>query len=224
MTFVPINECFDDAATIKIMMWNGRNIPIADTIIPKSYKYDSSLIPPENLEERKVLFTDIEVDSKYYDVIYIMHSNFNNIGFFNGYEDGTYKTYNNILKSEFSYTLTKLTGVDLEIIDIDYNFVDVPDSHWCRKEVAYVVSKGYLSEDNGYFYTNKYITLDEVLSAFLKVLGEKGFTSEEVMNLSEKHNLLKNVDIEETEITRGNFTQLAYNYMEEYSILFSEKL
>ena len=74
------------------------------------------------------------------------------------------------------------------------------------------------------FYPNKYITLDEVLSAFLKVLGEKGFTSEEVMNLSEKHNLLKNVDIEETEITRGNFTQLAYNFMEEYSILFSEKL
>ena len=222
-TFVPIQECFDDAGTIKIMMWDGRNIPISDIIIPKSYKYDSSLIPPENFEEREKLFADIEVNNKYYDAIYVMHSNFSDIGMFNGYEDGTYKIHNNILKSEFSHTLTKLIGVDLKNIDIDYNFVDVPNSHWCKNGAAYVVSKGYLSEDNGHFYPNKYITLDEVLSAFLKILGEKDFTSEMIINLSDKYNLLKNIDIEEIEITRGNFAQLSYNFMKEYSILPLEK-
>ena len=71
---------------------------------------------------------------------------------------------------------------------------------------------------NEYFYPNNEITLNEVLAAFLRILGEKNITTDTIIMLANQHNLLINANTEELEITRGNYTQIAYNFMNEYCI------
>ena len=73
-----------------------------------------------------------------------------------------------------------------------------------------------MDTENKYFYPNDDITLNEVLTAFLRILGEKNITTDTIIMLANQHNLLTNVNTEELEITRGNYTQIAYNFMNEY--------
>ena len=101
-------------------------------------------------------------------------------------------------------------------INVDYSLKDVPSSHWCKTAIGFLVSNNIMDAEEGYFYPNDEITLNEVLMAFLRVLGEKNITTDTILMLANQHNLLTNVNTEEIEITRGNYTQIAYNFMNRY--------
>lgn len=220
-TFIPINECFADAATVKIMLWDGANKPLVEAVMPKEFKLQISDLPPENREDRELFFYDVSIDNKYYDAIYMIHKNFESIGFGAGYEDGSFKPELNVLKAEFACVLNKMIGNDFvsnkfRNIDVDCNIVDVEQTHWCRDEIGYLVSENIMSLDKGYFKPNENITLTEVLSSYLKVLGEKEFDESEIMTLSNGYSLLENIEISDEPITREIFAQLITNFVNAY--------
>ena len=213
MTFMPVSDYFNSAVTCKIMLWNDRMQPIGDVITIKDFVYDKNITIPENKE---IIFNDIPVNHKYYEAIYIMHNQNLKAGMFNGYEDGTYRPDDYMLKSTFAYSIIKMIGIQIEKINVDYNLKDVSSSHWCRNAIGFLVSNNIMDIENGYFYPNNEITLNEVLTVLLRILGEKNITTDKITTLANKHNLLTNVNAEDIEVTRGNYTQIAYNFMNEY--------
>lgn len=214
-TFMPISKFFNTAAKCKIMLWNDKMQPIGEVETIKNFVYDKNMVVPENKE---IIFTDIPANHKYYEAIYIMHNQDLNVGMFNGYEDGTYRPDDYVLKSEFAYSISKIIGMQLEKINVDYNLKDVSSSHWCKNAIGFLVSNNIMDTKNEYFYPNNEVTLNEVLTAFLRILGEKNITTDTIIRLANQHNLLINANTEELEITRGNYSQIAYNFMNEYCI------
>ncbi len=212
VTFIPISHFIKTAAKCKIMIWNDEMQSIGKVVSIKNLVYDKTITVPDNKE---IIFADVPTDYKYYDAIYVMSQQFD-IGSFNGYEGGTYRPYAYMLKSEFAYSLTKMLGMQVQGINVDCNLKDVPASHWCKNAIGFLVSNKIMEADNKYFYPNDEITLDEVLTALVKVLGESEVSGDTVMTLADQYNLLTNVATEELKITRGNFTQIAYNFMNEY--------
>ncbi len=213
VTFMPISDFFNSSATCKIMLWNDKMQPIGEGVTIKDFVYDKNITVPENKE---IIFNDIPANHKYYEAIYIMHNQDLKAGMFNGYEDGTYRPDDYMLKSEFAHSIVKMIGIQLEKINVDYTLKDVSSSHWCKTAIGFLVSNNIMDAENEYFYPNNEITLNEVLTAFLRILGEKNITTDKIMMLANQHNLLTNVNTEELEITRGNYTQIAYNFMNEY--------
>lgn len=210
---VDVNDCFDKAKSIKLMLWDGNGRPLIDTISLRTSKKIAYEIPP--LGEREELFTDIKEDSKYFEAVYIMNKNFGDVGIFNGYEDGTYRPEAYVTRAEAAYTLTMLSSTDLKNAEINYSFADMTSSHWCKKYAAYMAAKGFMPDVNGYFYPNENITWEELISAFLKMPGEQDFKNDELEELAKKYNLSDNIE-RKSPITRGDFTNAAYNFIKEY--------
>lgn len=213
ITFMPISDFFNQSAKCKIMLWNEKMQPIGEGVTIKDFVYDKNITVSENKE---IIFTDISANHKYYEAIYIMHNQDLNAGMFNGYEDGTYRPDEYMLKSEFAHSLVAMLGIQVRNINVDCNLKDVQSSHWCKSAIGYLVSNNIMDAKNEYFYPNNEITLNEVLTVFLRILGEKNITTDTIIMLANQHNLLTNVNTEELEITRGNYTQIAYNFMNEY--------
>lgn len=211
-TFMPIGDYFNIAAKCKIMLWDDNLQPIGNITTIKDYSYDKNIAIPDNKE---MVFDDIPTNHKYYDAIYMMNKQ-TGIGLFNGYEDGTYKPDAHMLKSEFAYTLVKMLGVQIENMNVDCNLKDVPSSHWCKNAIGFLVANNIMGIEDKFFYPNSEITLNEVLTAFLKIMNERNIEIDSIMTLANKHKLLTNVDTNEIKITRGNFTQIAYNFINEY--------
>ncbi len=212
-TFMPISKFFNTAAKCKIMLWNDNLQPIGEVVTIKDFVYDKNIAVPENKE---IIFSDVPTNHKYYEAIYIMHNQKLNAGMFNGYEDGTYKPDDYMLKSEFAHSLVTMLGMQVRNMNIDCNLKDVPISHWCKNAIGFLVSNNIMDTENKYFYPNNEITLNEVLTVCLRVLGESEVEIDTIMPLANQHNLLTNVNTDELKITRGNFTQIAYNFMNEY--------
>lgn len=220
-TFVPLNECFSDAGTVKIMLWDGSNKPLAEAIMPKEFKLQISDLPPENIEDREIFFYDVSVDNKYYDAIYTIAHNFDSIGVSFMRDDGTFRRADNVYRNEFAYVLNRIMGNDFytnkfEHIGVDSSIVDVDRTNWCRDEIGYLVSQNIMSLDKGYFYPLEYITLTEALSSYLKVLGEIEFDEDEIITLSNEYSLLENIEISDEPITREIYAQLITNFVKVY--------
>ena len=208
-TFMPIGDYFNTAAKCKIMLWDDNLQPIGDITAIKNFLYDASVTIPDNKE---MIFDDIPTNHKYYDAIYIMNKQMG-MGLFNGYEDGTYKPDAHMLKSEFAYSLVKMLGIQIENMSVDCSLKDVSATHWCKNAIGFLVANDIMEVEDRLFYPNSEITLNEVLTAFLKIMNESEIEVDSIMTLANKHKLLTNVDTDEIEITRGNFTQIAFNFI-----------
>ena len=57
---------------------------------------------------------------------------------------------------------------------------------------------------------------DESYDAYLKVLGESDLKNDQIFELSQKYNLLENINYSRDEITREVYAQLLYNFSKEY--------
>ena len=215
-TFVPLNDCYYSADEIKIMLWDGKNVPLVEMLMPKSFQLQLKDMPPENPEDREQIFPDATVNNKYYDAIYVVHNNFQDIGLPFIYEDGTFKPENNIMRNEFAYKLNKIIGNDFKNVDVDCNIADVMQTDWCNDEIGYLISKEIMMLKDGYFYPLENITLYESLYAFLRVLGEEDFTTSMITELAMKYNLLDNIEVQDSVITKEVYAQLLCNFTKEY--------
>ena len=212
-TLIPVSEYFTVASKCKIMLWDDALQPVGEITVVKNYSYDTNVTIPE---PKEMIFSDIPTNHKYYDAIYVMNKQ-GNIGLFHGYEDGTYRPDASMLKSEFAYSLAKMLGIQVDTVKVDCNLKDLPASHWCKNAIGFLVSNHIMDADNKYFYHNDEITLNEVLLAFLRAFGEEKVEPDTIMTLANQHKLLTNANRNEHIITRGNFAQIAYNFMNEYS-------
>lgn len=220
-TSVPINQYYELASKVKIMIWDGNNLPLLDAIIPKDFKLEITDLPPENIEDREKIFPDVGLDNKYYNAIYVVHKNFDNLGISFMSEDGTFKSNKKVMKNEFAYSLNRIIGNDFlankfKNIDVDCSIADVEQTNWCKDEIGYLVSMNIMSLSNSCFYPYNSITLDEALSAYLKALGENDFRNSQTPELSKNHNLLDNIYYVNDEITKDIYAQLLYNFSKEY--------
>ena len=219
-TFVPINQYYHMASKVKIMIWDG-NLPLLDVIIPKDFKLELTNLPPEDIKDREKVYPDVDIDNKYYDAIYVVSNNFDKIGLPFMYDDRTFKPNNYVMKNEFAYSLNRIIGNDFRInefenIEIDCNIADIEQTNWCKDEIGYLVSMDIMPLSNGYFFPLNNIRLDEALYAYLKVLGESDLKNDQILELSQKYNLLENINYSRNVITREVYAQLLYNFSKEY--------
>lgn len=136
-----------------------------------------------------------------------------------GYEDGTLRLDNKILRSEFITLVVRLKGYhhDADIDDIKINFKDIEEKHWAydniKLAVKYNIVTGY--PDNT-IAPNNNVTYAEALAVLINALGyEDTLEGDWPDNVVEKATELKldtNLDIEaNTQITRGEMSIMIYN-------------
>lgn len=136
-----------------------------------------------------------------------------------GYEDGTLRLDNKILRSEFITLVVRLKGYhhDADIDDIKINFKDIEEKHWAydniKLAVKYNIVTGY--PDNT-IAPNNNVTYAEALAVLINALGyEDTLDGDWPDNVVEKATELKldtNLDIEaNTQITRGEMSIMIYN-------------
>lgn len=142
-----------------------------------------------------------------------------NLNILKGYEDGTLRLDNKILRSEFITLVVRLKGYhhDADIDDIKINFKDIEVKHWAynniKLAVKYNIVAGY--PDNT-IAPNNNVTYAEALAVLINALGyEDTLEGNWPNNVVEKATELKldsNLSIEaNTQITRGQMSVIIYN-------------
>lgn len=102
------------------------------------------------------------------------------LGFIEGYEDGSFKPDNSITRAEFA----TLTNKALDVTETaPVEFADVTESDWYYDEIAKAVAQGYLSGyEDGTVRPNDQITRAEAAAVIAKALDLSG---EDITNLDE---------------------------------------
>ena len=219
--FIPVSDKFDEAGSVRLFLWCDGIFPLTEEVVIKSFIFDRSVTPPI---DKEAVFYDVAPDDKYYDAIYIMNKQGFDFGMFEGYSDGGYRSDWSIGRDGVANVIASLVGMKFNKINnsvnadinIDYSFADDIEANY-EDAVGFVVSKGYMKAENDYFKPNRSAKIIDVAYAFLKILGEDVESCEDILTLAANRNLLINIDEEETIVTRGNFTQMAYNFMMEYT-------
>ncbi|MDQ2086028.1 S-layer homology domain-containing protein [Herbivorax sp. ANBcel31] len=136
-----------------------------------------------------------------------------------GYEDGTLRLNNKILRSEFITLVVRLMGYhkDTDIDNIEINFKDIEENHWAydniKLAIKYNIVTGY--PDNT-IAPNNNVTYAEALAVIINALGYEdtldGEWPDNVVEKATELKLDKNLNIEaNTQITRGEMSVLIYN-------------
>ena len=209
---LPVEKCIDSADSVKVMIW-ADGVPTDEKIILKDFKFDRDIKVPEDMEQ---IFGDVPTDYLYYNSIYIMNKQ--DLGTFYGYDDGNYYPDDYVMRSEFSYILSALLGMDFQEVEVDGSFRDISKEHWCKDMASFAVAKNYMTTTQyGEFLPEDYITINDALYTFLRVLGEDVTDGEKHIQKALERNLFKGPLISGYYITRGELAQLSYNFMMEYT-------
>lgn len=212
--FIPISDEFDTSGTVKVMILCDGLIPLSRQIPLKKVSFDRTITVPE---EKEIIFSDVDTDHDYYNAIYLMSRQEPGMLMFQGYEDGTYHPDQKMTRGEVALAVAGLLGIDPNKLKVDYSFIDVPASHWCKNAAGFLVSKGYMFENDGYFEPDTLMPQRELFYTLLKALGVDITPDEKPIQKAIAHNLLKGWLFPGYYITRGEFAQLAYNFMMEYT-------
>ena len=136
-----------------------------------------------------------------------------------GYEDGTLRLDNKILRSEFVTLVVRLKGYhhDADIDSIKINFNDIEEKHWAYNNIKLAVKYGIVTgyPDNT-IKPNNNVTYAEALAVVINALGYEdtleGDWPYNVIKKAEELGLDKNLNIEaNTQITRGEMSVIIYN-------------
>ncbi|MFH1284669.1 MAG: S-layer homology domain-containing protein [Candidatus Peregrinibacteria bacterium] len=137
---------------------------------PEYPEYDGEIVTDnedwcaDGMCDAEVLFWDVDSNNKYYSqVIYV-----GNLGVFDGYDDGSYKPFNDINRAEFLKALVEFTGV---VPDSSYSncFTDVK-TDWYAPYICYAKEQGWVNGyPNGSFKPADTVNKAEALKMLLEV-------------------------------------------------------
>ncbi|HHX18754.1 MAG TPA: S-layer homology domain-containing protein [Clostridium sp.] len=136
-----------------------------------------------------------------------------------GYEDGTLRLDNKILRSEFITLVVRLKGHhhDADINSIRINFKDIEEKHWAYNNIKLAVKHGIVTgyPDNT-IKPNNNVTYAEALAVVINALGYEdtleGDWPDNVIKKATELNLDRNLNLEaNTQITRGDMSIIIYN-------------
>ena len=97
-----------------------------------------------------------------------------NIGYINGYPDGTFLPDNSITRAEFLTLVNKIFKFENKT---NINFIDVRPDYWAYSEIQKGISAGYVSGDkNGTFRPDDFITRQEAAVIINKLLDNTEIT------------------------------------------------
>ncbi len=149
-------------------------------------------------------FSDIEYSDTYREAILRMYYD----GVFGGYEDGTFKSSVNMMRSEAARCFMIAMGY----LSNEYEFkcLDVPLDHWAKSYVGICINEGVFELEDNKFRPDDYITVEESIVATLKMMG---VYSKNYIEVAREVEVLKNIDINNIDraITRAEMAQLLYN-------------
>ena len=155
-----------------------------------------------------------DIDLNLYDDYFIINNNFDDVlpgdkfydavtasyykGILNGYDDGTFKPDEKVLRAEAAAVICRLLGYWYT----DYDFVcdDVDGSNWARSLIGICINEGIFSLNDNKFRPFEKITVGEFIDA--------------LKNIEDKTGLADGIDAEnpERELTRGEEAQILYNF------------
>ena len=115
----------------------------------------------------KPAFSDVEEGDKYYMSITYLREQ----GIIDGYDDNTFRAYEDINRAEALKMLTLASGafIEEEIVDVeDPPFTDTPETEWYAKYLAAAKEKGIITGyDDNSFKPGKTINLAESLAIYI---------------------------------------------------------
>ena len=142
--------------------------------------YDINFEPERNITIREALaivgngymevsqsdFADIPNTHPYILAI----NNVSNKGIMVGYEDGTFKPDNCVMRSEFTALIARMAGEDIRQSET-FSCSDVPQDHWASGCIEYCINKGIMQLVNNEFKPENKITIGETIDALMNWLG-----------------------------------------------------
>lgn len=180
---------------VRFFVWNN-NLKLLSHSVAEKVNAPSSY--PDGME-----FTDVDVESEYYEAIKNMHLS----GVMAGYEDGNFRPDNYVMRNEAAAMFCKFLGYWCS--NYKFSCDDVPRENWESSYVGICVNERIFELEENKFRPYENITVTE--------------TYEAIQNISEGQNcqieltdLLVNIDTENSErdITRAEIAQMLYNYKE----------
>ncbi len=180
----------------------GIIIPI-DTVC-ELFGEKSMWYPAEKRVIINMPYNDIEYSDIYCEAILEMY----NKGIVAGYEDGTFKPSEFVLRSEAAAMFSRTMGH--EFWEYQFTCSDVMINHWAKSFIGICVNEGVFELENDRFRPEDYITVKEAIIAALKMIG---VNYDNYIECARTNGLLTNIGVEneEREITRAEITQLLYN-------------
>ncbi len=129
-----------------------------------------SMLCTVNAGAKSIAFTDVGEESLYYDAV----ERLGVLGIVNGYEDSTYRPFNNVTRAEFCKIVVMMMDKekDAKMTPPTSSFDDVNKTGWCIPYVNYLISTGAIrGYTDGTFKPNKIITYAEAVTILCRVLG-----------------------------------------------------
>lgn len=194
--------CVDSykAKYMRIMVWQK------DSTKPLGRIYEFTVNGPVPNDIEGFSFTDITEENKYYDAVMDTYA----CGIFLGYEDGSFKPDVLVYRSEAALTCCKVMGYYYS--KYDFSCKDVEENHWAHSYIGICVNENVFDLEDGYFRPMEYITVNEAVQSAVRVMG---FGAEDYIEKAHELNITDNIELTDGDrfITRGEYTQLIYNVM-----------
>lgn len=160
------------------------------------------------------VFLDIDPASGYKETVIRL----SRLGIWYGYEDGTFRPDEDVMRSEFAVLIAKMLGVDETTIKTyDGTCADVDTTHWAVHYIGYCLDNEIIEREYDCYRPNEPITNKEAIWALMRALGYKELSSfADVFDTAGKIGLFDKVeDINTNNASkRIEIAQLLYNALE----------
>jgi hypothetical protein len=132
-----------------------------------------------------------------------------NLGFIEGYKDGSFQPGKKINKVEAIKMLSSIYQWTTSLEDSSTLYYDTPESAWYAEQLKYAKSKNYLEETGNLFNPSENITRASISSILYKhlvtqELDQETFNEESEKQIQEKYDI--QIDEALTQITPNNIT------------------
>lgn len=177
-------------------------IPVA--VVLELFGKDATWSPYDHILILNMPFSDVEYASVYREAIFSMYYN----GVVMGYEDGTFRPTNTLMRSEASAIFCRVMGYSYS--GFSFSCSDVATTYWAKSWIGICVNEGFFKLENDSFRPEECITVEEAVEAALNMVGEPYENSIETAN---QIGLMTHINNENTSrsITRAELMQLLYN-------------
>lgn len=107
-------------------------------------------------------------------------------GYANGYEDGSFRADNPMLRSEAATIIASALGEDYDKnANYDNVFSDVKDNDWFKNPVGYMSSKGYIQgKGDGQFYPGQTVTRAEFVTMIANIKGKNYQSNAQMVDIN----------------------------------------
>ena len=132
----------------------------------------------DTVVEKRLLFSDVPIEAWEYEAVRFLNAK----NAVSGYEDGTFRSNNNITRAEFVKILITAFGIPTEDETNTENteiteetaepavFADITESDWYFKHMVKANELGLLKGSDGKCYPQRYITKQEIAAVILRAL------------------------------------------------------